>query len=164
MNKSTLQRNAEIASKLVYYGSVEQDIIYNLSGNFIYLNDTNDGSEIYRKQLKQCWAEQKTDGEETGQSNVSQYKTFLDKWIDIVGRLKEQQMIEMVMLQTIRPIFPRNCDYPSEIHMNNTINARKEAQHVRALEKKVRFRLLRCQPTAGCKYMYCRQKRKCRST
>lgn len=100
MRQSTINRAAEIASNLVYQGSVEHDIIYNPRGNCSYLEHMNvdivqDGIE-----LEQGWAERPAEGDTTGNSNEPRYRPLIDRWFEIVEGCKERRLSAGMMLRT----------------------------------------------------------------
>lgn len=102
MNQTTLQRSAEIASTLVYEGSVEHDIIYNPSGNFTYLNDMDIDVHMDQVEMAQGWVERQGDGGTVGMNNNPLYRPLVDKWFDIGESHKERRMTAGMMLRTIR--------------------------------------------------------------
>lgn len=112
---------------MVYEGSFEHDTIYNPLGNCRYLDEINVREDDDAVELKQGWAERREDGDAVGTNFEPRYRALVDKWYDIGTEKKEHRMTAGMMLRTIRAMFPRNYDFPSERHLKNRISARSQA-------------------------------------
>lgn len=124
----TVNRAAELASRLVNEGSTEHYIIYNPLGNRSYLNDIDIDVNEDSILLEQGWAERPPDGETVGTNFEPRYRPLVDRWYDIGEVYKERRMTAAMMVRTIRAMFPNNYDYPSERHVKNRITPRCGAE------------------------------------
>lgn len=82
----------------------------------MYLDEMDIQVEEDGKELEKGWAERPDDGDTIGDSNEPRHRTLMDKWIDLGEHCNERRMTAVMMLPTIRAMFPRNYDYPSERH------------------------------------------------
>lgn len=80
---STIHRVAEIASKLVYQGSVEHDIIYNPRGRCNYLDDIDVNAVRDGTILEQGWAERRPEGDTVGTNYEPRYRQLINKWFEM---------------------------------------------------------------------------------
>lgn len=103
IQESTVHGAAEMASRLMYAGSLEHDIINYPLGRCTYMEDVK-VREDDTVCLHQGWAERPTDGEITGKNNERRDRTLTDKWFDVGEDNKERRMTAGKMIRTIRAI------------------------------------------------------------
>lgn len=84
-------------------------------------------------ELAQGWAERPADGGTLGTNYEPYYRPLIDKWYDLGEAHKDRRMSAAMMVRTLRAMFPRNYDYPSERHVKNRITALYEAEQRRRI-------------------------------
>lgn len=129
MERATVDRAVKLASSLVYEGSQEHDIIYSRTGVSVHLREMIVDLSIDSVVLSQGWADRPPDGYRLGPNHTPRYAPLIDAWTEIGRDDPDRRMTPGMMLRTLKSMFPRNYDIPTERHLGYAVKSQPECKN-----------------------------------